>query len=318
MGLTEEQQALRLTGVGASEVGSVVGADGAWESALTVWARKTQCLEKDENEVPEHVELGNLLEPVVASLYTRRTGRQLYEVGTLVHPKNPLLIATPDRLVKGERMGLQIKKVRTRAWDKWGDEGTDQCPENVICQVQYEMAVADLELEDVAVLFYGAKLAIYRIYRDEELIGLLADQVGRWWRDYVVTKKPPPPDGSDAAKATLASLFPQSNGKWIPLSPMGDAESRELYARVVQIAREYVQAREDEKAAKARKDEAGNQLRMLLGNAEGFSWPGGKVSNAMRKGVPLWKAIAEACNAGPKLIKEHTSESTRTLRVDLK
>jgi len=191
-------------------------------------------------------------------------------------------------------------------------------PESLLAQCNWELSVTDREWADVPVLFYGSKLAIYRVYRDDELIGLLAEQAHRFWRDYVVTRLPPPPDASDRTKETITALFPRSSGKWIPLSPMGDSADRDLYEHVVKLAREYVQAREDAKEAENRKAMVGNELRMLLGGAEGFSWPGGKVSYGMRKGVPLWKAIAEALHAGPKLVKDNTSDSTRTLRVDLK
>lgn len=310
MPLTAEQHALRLSGIGASEIGGVVGADGAWDSGLTIWGRKVGKLPPDNDTVSEHIELGNLLEPVIASLYARRTGFELIESGTLVHPKDPLRIATPDRLVKGRPRGAQIKKARSRA--AWGEEGTDDIPENIICQVQWEMGVAELELEDVPVLFWGSRLVVFTVHRDEELIGMLTEQAHKWWRDYVVTGRPPTPDGSERCRETLQRLFPKVCGK--VEYPMGaDLE------RVLELARAYENARDEEKAAENRKSQIGNELRLLIGDKAGFQGMWGSVTwTPDAKGKPSWKAIAEALNPPVDLIAKNTSAPGRTLRVHLK
>lgn len=299
-----------MTGIGASEIGGVVGADGAWESSLTVWARKTGQLEKNAI-TPEYVELGNLLEPVIASLYSRRTGFELYEAGTLVHPTDPLRVATPDRLVKGQPRIVQIKKARTRK--AWGEEGTDDIPENIVAQCQWELSVTDRDVADVPVLFWGSKLAIYRVYRDDELIGLLADRASKWWRDYVLTRTQPPPDGSSSSRETLGKLYPSVKSGLVPLVPANPS-----YETVFALARDYAQARDDESDAKKRKERNGQELKALIGDHEGFAAPWGTVINGMRAGSPKWKDIAQVFNPSPKLVKTHTTEAGRTLRVTLK
>ncbi len=300
------QQAIRKTGIGASEIGSVIGADGAWDSPLSVWAKKVG-LREESNEVPEYIELGNLLEPVIATLYARRhEGIELYEPGTMVHPNDPIRIATPDRLVRGTSKGLQIKKARTRA--RWGTVGTDEVPENILAQVQWEMSVANLDVEDVPVLFWGSKLEVFTIRRDDELIGQLVDIAHKWWADHVVANVPPPPDGHERTRETISCMFRKNNGVMAPEPPNGRT-----------LAMRYKEASERAAEAEAEKEAIGNALRMLVGNADGFEGLWGKVTwRQDASGKPAWKTIAEAMRAPAELIKQHTGEPGRTLRVNLK
>lgn len=304
--LTPAQQAIRKTGIGASEIGSIIGADGAWDSPLSVWAKKVGIRDEPEN-VPEYIELGNLLEPVIATLYARRhDGIDLYEPGTLVHPSDPLRIATPDRLVRGTRKGLQIKKARTRA--RWGSDGTDEVPENILAQVQWEMSVADLDLEDVPVLFWGSKLEVFSVRRDDELIGHMVDMAHKWWKDHVVARVPPPPDGHERTREAISCMFRKNNGRMAPEPPSGRT-----------LAMRYKGASAKASAAESEKEALGNALRMLVGDADGFEGLWGNVTwKRDSVGKAQWKAIAEALGASDELIKQHTSEPGRTLRVHLK
>lgn len=313
--LTAEQRAVRHLGIGASEIGAVVGAAGAWESQLSLWARKTGLVpEDDETEVPEYIELGNLLEPVIAALYTRRTGLDLYEPGTLVHPTDPLRIATPDRLVRNTRLGVQIKKVRSTG--RWGEEGTDDVPENILAQVQWEISVADLDAEDVATLFWGSHLALYTVKRDDALIEGLAEVAHKWWRDHVVAHVPPPPDDSEKTKETLSKLFPANRGKTVMLgAPDFGTEAATVFA----LVHDYVMAREEESLACKRKDAAGNAIRLAIGDNDGFAAPWGKAT-WMRGtcGKTNWKELAAEFGSLPDtLVKKHTQQPERRLNVAL-
>src|SRR6266852_4597282 len=58
------------------------------------------------------LDLGNSLEPVIAGLYEKQTGRTLIALappGIWEHPKHPMLLGSPDRLVRGERRGVELK-----------------------------------------------------------------------------------------------------------------------------------------------------------------------------------------------------------------
>lgn len=307
--LTAEQHAIRRTGIGASDIGAILGADGAFDSSLSIWAQKVGMRQPiPDNEVPEYVRLGNLLEPVIAQLYVERNpGVQLYERGTIVNPRDGLQIATPDRLVRGEAVGLQIKKARTKA--RWGTAGTDEVPENILCQTQWEMSVADLEREEVPVLFWGSKLEIFRVERDDDLIGCMVDLGHKWWRDHVVTEKPPTPDGHERTRETLGQIFAKTVGRMAPSVPVG------AYDLAVRYKEAGVRAKADE----AEKEALGNQLRLLVGAYDGFEAEWGKVLWRKNEGGPIaWKEIAETLKPSAELIAQHTGEPKRPLKVYLK
>lgn len=314
--LTAEQHAIRLRGIGASEIASVVAADGAWDTPLAIWAQKVGLVEhQDETEVPEHIELGTLLEPVIAALYTRRTGNVLVESGTLTHPTDPIQIATPDRLVVDKPWTVQIKKARSRSRN-WGQEGTDEIPESIICQCMWELSVTDRDVAEVPVLFFGSHLAIYRVTRDNELISGLVELAHKFWRDHVVANVPPTPDGSERARETLAKMYPANRGNLIRL---GMPEIGTVAAQVFALAQDYTLARDGGKDVEDHKEAAGNALRLLIGDADGFDAPWGSVTwKRAAAGKPAWKDIAQELGATPELITKYTTEPTRTLRVNLK
>jgi putative phage-type endonuclease len=316
MGLTPEQHAIRLNGLGASEVPAIVGADGAWDSPLNIWAIKTGLIPPQSDEdIEEHVELGTLLEPVIAALYTRRTGNQLIESGTLVHPNDPLQIATPDRLVIGKPWIVQIKKVRSRS-NAWGREGTDEIPESVLAQCQWELSVTGREIAEVPVLFFGSHLAIYRVKRDDEMISGLVRIAHAWWDAHVVARVPPSVDGSERTKEALAKVFPANRGKLIELGAptLGSAAST-----VFAFAQDYVLARDAAKEAEERKEAAGNQLRLFIGDHDGFVAPWGKITwMAGNGGRTAWKALIDELKVPGELIAKHTSKPERRLAVTIK
>src|SRR4051794_32384551 len=80
-------------GLGASECAAALGLS-PFETALGLWARKTGRV--PEPEESEAMELGLLLEPVVAELYCRRTGLLLIKQQVFIKAGNGPLCATLD------------------------------------------------------------------------------------------------------------------------------------------------------------------------------------------------------------------------------
>ena len=123
------------------------------------------------------------------------------------------------------------------------------------------------------------KLRYADVERDERFLKVLLELARDFWRR-VELQDPPPPDASESARRVLAELFPrEAPGKVIPLPP--DAAIWD---------EQYVQASAEERLAKARKDEAANQLRALLGDAErglldhGIAWT---LKTITRKGYEV-------------------------------
>ncbi|MDH3571210.1 MAG: YqaJ viral recombinase family protein, partial [Gemmatimonadota bacterium] len=87
----------RLTGIGGSDVGAIVGVD-PYRNALDVYLEKTGEVEPDEAPTPVQ-ERGRFLEPVIRQLYKLRSGRRLQPARFRRHPEHKWMIGHPDSLV---------------------------------------------------------------------------------------------------------------------------------------------------------------------------------------------------------------------------
>ena len=161
---------------------------------------------------------GNVLEPVVAWHYSKRTKNKVRRINAVLQhpdPELPWMLANIDREVIGAD-DVQILECKTagingaRLWK----EGV---PEYVQLQVMHQLAVTGKQAADVAVLLGGQTLEIHRIERDEQMIARLIELERQFWH-YVETDTPPPADGSASAEMALRSLYPEDNGQTLDLS----------------------------------------------------------------------------------------------------
>lgn len=295
--LTEEQQAIRATGIGSSEIGIIAGLS-RWGSPIDIWRRKVEGWRPEETAAMRR---GHLLEPVIAQLYAEETGAELSEPGTMRHPTSKVALATPDRIATAdgrEPWVVEIKTASIRMLHEWGETGTDEVPPHYLAQVAWEMACADLDRAEVAVLIAGDDLRIYRLLRDRDLEGHLLEIAERWWRDYVVTRKPPPVDGSDSAAQWIAERYPEHRAPMLEATPEADAMARAL--RDARTRRE--QAERDEKELRQR-------LEQLIGEAEGLAGAWGRISWRRSKDrlVTDWEQVAREAGATEEIIQRHTA-----------
>lgn len=274
MPLTPEQIALRKTGISASEVAAVAGLH-PYRKPIDVWSEKLGLVEPFEGN--QKSKWGDLLEQVIADHYAKEHAAEKIVVrhptavegsvnGTLVREISPRfrLIATPDRLVYRKRIAtpirnLQIKTAGLRQSDKWGPSGTDQVPEEHAIQVSVEMAVLGVDNTDLAALIGGQDDREYHLKRDLELEGQLIEICERFWVDHILTQTPPPVDGSEHYSNYLKRRFPRDAR---PMLPVTD-EARGWHM-------ELLTAREREDAIKARRAEAENALKSIIGDAGGI------------------------------------------------
>ena len=110
----------RRTSIGASEAAAVLEVNH-FTRARDVW------LEKIGPRITGitdsiHANAGNLLEPEVVKAYVERTGAPLVRAKTTRHPVWQFLSATPDRLSKDGRTGVEVKMVFSkRSWSAWAN-----------------------------------------------------------------------------------------------------------------------------------------------------------------------------------------------------
>lgn len=258
LGLSEKQQQIRLTGIGASEVFDVL------QGGITTYARKVG--EAEPFEGSSLTEFGHRIERVIGEAWSERhPGVRIYTPGTLRHPNHEWALASPDRVVAALGQGrparedwqslLEIKTVFFSGGD-FG-EGADEIPEKYLVQVQWQQEVCNLE-EATLVALVNGDYREYPIHRDREIGGMLLEVVGRFWNENVLARIPPAVTGSKAYTEYLRHRYARDLAPALPASPeLGDlvAKLRETKAAL--------------KAAEEAEVLAGNQLRAALGDAAG-------------------------------------------------
>lgn len=217
----EDWLAVRKLGIGSSDAAAAVGLN-PYKSQLELWMEKTgrdtslPKLDPQDEESPAY--WGNVLEPIVATHYSKRSGHRVRRINAVLQhpdPKLAWMLANIDREVIGasEVQILECKTAGINGARLW----KDGIPEYVQLQVMHQLAVTGKQAADVAVLLGGQTLEIHRIERDDQMIARLIELERRFWQ-YVETDTPPPADGSASAELALRCLYPEDNGQTLDLS----------------------------------------------------------------------------------------------------
>ncbi|MBB4865921.1 putative phage-type endonuclease [Pseudomonas nitritireducens] len=214
----DEWLAVRKHGIGGSDAAAAVGLN-PYKSQLELWLEKTgrdellPKIDPQDEESPAY--WGNILEPIVATHYTQRTGNRVRRIHAVLQhpdPNLPWMLANIDREVIGadDVQVLECKTAGINGAQLW----KDGVPVYVQLQVMHQLAVTGKQAADVAVLLGGQHLEIHRIERDDELIARLIELERDFWQ-YVQRDTPPPADGSESAELALRCLYPEDHGRTV-------------------------------------------------------------------------------------------------------
>lgn len=289
LGLSEKQQAIRATGLGASEVPTALGLN-PFQSAAELAAVKRG--EMEPSPAGEAAKWGQRFERPIADEWIDRRRAEghawsIFTPGTIRHPTCSVLLASPDRIVvpEGRRAraewieGLEIKNLSFFRGVEFG-EADDDIPERILVQVQVQLEVTDLDVSGLGAVTGGQSYIERELRRDREMGGMLVQFTEKWWADHVVQGLPVPVDGSAASTSYLRRRFPADHGPLLERTP----EAEQLVA-VLRSARMHLRTAEEEETA------AGNALRALIGDAAGVAglatWKANKPSQKVD-----WEAIA--------------------------
>jgi len=253
----------RRSYIGGADIAAIAGLDPR-RSALDVYLRKVGLV--DEQFTSEAMDWGIHLEPVVAQAYAEREGVEL-ERGNFWRGPREYLGGTPDYTVAARRRGLEVKTAGYRMAHEWGDEGTDDVPERYLAQIHWYMEITQFSRWDLAALIGGQELRVYQFKRDADFGGTLRELAERFWRDHVLKKAPPAPDGSEAARVALCKLYPKDTRPMLPATP----DLAELYANLHA-------ARASSDLAEGIKRSAENAIKAAIGDAAGIEGDGWRVT----------------------------------------
>jgi len=114
----------------------------------------------DDETGSEHMRRGQQMEPVVAQLYSSKTGAHLSKTGSWVHSVYEWLFSSPDRLIDGGNALLEIKSVTKLA---------PRVPDHFLIQLQVQLATVPSAKHVVLVQYDGTTLLSHTVRRDKEL-----------------------------------------------------------------------------------------------------------------------------------------------------
>lgn len=215
--LTAEQRETRKTGIGGSDVASIVGMS-PWKAANEVYLEKRGEIEEENIDEKEIIIFGNLLEDVVASEYARRNSVKVERRNQVIrHSKYDFMLANIDRKVVGIRKGLECKTADKFTRGNWGADGSDEVPDYYHIQCGHYMNVLNYSEWDLAVLIGGNEYRQYHLQRDKELSEMLLEACIKFWE---MVKKGEPPEidfEHQSAIGAIKRMYPGTNGQTIEL-----------------------------------------------------------------------------------------------------
>jgi len=272
---------IRKKGIGGSDAAAIAGLN-KWKSPVAVYMEKIGEIQGDRID-SEAAYFGNVLEDVVAQEFSRRTGLKVRRRNAMLqHPEHPWMIANIDRLIVGEKTGLECKTTSAFLADQWDGE---EVPIQYILQCQHYMAVTGFKAWWIAVLIGGNKFVYKKIERDDELISNLIDIEKDFWENHVVPQIPPDFDGSEASSELLKAMYPEAE-------PESEIElPDEAYTLI--YALDEIKTEMDELST--RKKEYENKLKSMLGNFE---------TGIARDRIVTWKPYSRKTVDSKRLKKE--------------
>ncbi len=282
---------IRKQGIGSSDAAAAVGLN-PYKSPLELWLEKTgrdgNLPKSEPNNETSPAYWGNVLEPIVAIHYARRTGHKVRRINAVLqHPEPELswMLANIDREVIGTE-DVQILECKT-AGINGAKLWRDGVPEYVQLQVQHQLAVTGKQTADVAVLLGGQQLDIHRIERDAALIDRLIQLERQFWH-YVEADTPPPADGSESAERALRCLYANDNDETVDFT--ADRNLSAVYADLVDIRQNIAELSHQENRYK-------QCLQQAMGDASQAIFETGRVS---------WKKAKDSrVLDSQRLLKEH-------------
>lgn len=314
--------------IGGSDAAALVGLS-PWQTPLTVYARIVSGEGQPDSPA---LRRGRLLEPVVRAMYAEDESVELLGPTNLRHPKLEWVRASLDDVGRRQGRGRHAVEYKTdtaRGIHKWGPPGSDEVPEQYNCQTQWYVGtgLASGALEettaDLAVLLLGVEESprVYHVPFDAEVYAWLLESAERFWRDFVVPRRPPPPSNPTREAEAVRRLYKRETE---PLTTFADLAPEDKSAVLA-----YAEARRQQKAAEAALAEAEVRLKLALGwraGVDGLPPDTGLKRlkwTAAEQGRTEWKAVAEALakengvsrEAVLSLANQHRGEPPRTLRA---
>ena len=267
--------------IGASDAAAACGRS-SYRTALDLYLTQRGELQRTFDEASEkRMRRGRRLQSVILAEYASEMDVEVIEpLRQYIHPVYPFCTATPDGIVTDTNTSQALRLVEAKASSphmysldpsdsKYGAEGTDWVPDDILFQAQQQMAVMDLDQCDVVVMFGVFLMRVYPVYRNDDLIDAIVvaeDELSQ----RIVDGNPPEPNWSHSRTRALISavhglradsvktLSPEDLATWITFQRLG----------------------EEVKGLEQQRDECRNRILWSIGDCEIRALPDGGQGSA--------------------------------------
>ncbi len=194
----EEWLEYRRQGIGGSDAAALMGISPFRTARDLYYDKLGIAAVEDSEDNWVALEMGTLLEDLVAKIFQKKTGFRIYQVKKMFrHPGYPFMIADVDYFVElpdGSTAILEIKTTNYNARDSWWKNGRETVPVYYESQGRHYMAVMDLDKVFFCCLYGNTEdeVIIRCLDRDpvyEEEMVFLEEY---FWNSHVAVKVPPP------------------------------------------------------------------------------------------------------------------------------
>lgn len=285
---------LRKTGIGSSEVATIVGLN-PWETPYQLWRYKME-LDAPKEETFA-MKAGHYLEDAVSQFWQDETGQQIIKSSAgdwlIQNKKKPYLQVSPDRTFwltglpkNNKNKGILECKTTQMKIDE------DDLPKHWFCQIQYQLGVAELEQGSLAWLCSGREFGYKDIALVPDFFGWLVEEVERFWTDNILGKQEP---SVQSVQDVLIKYNRHTDGKIIEV----DDEIFEAYKQLKDV-------REELGAIEKRKETLEEKIKLAFSDAEAISYSGQTIAT-WKAPKPSEKFDTKAFSAvHPELAREFT------------
>lgn len=250
--------AARLHGIGGSDAAAILG-EHPQKSPIDVWAERVTGVQLFVDT--ERTEMGRILEPIVSDLFAAgkwpRSGGPLKIVKppSVYHRDRPWFRGSPDGfvyypdqlevinvapgvdLLRGPYKPAALLEIKTHGW--FGSRGyaldgdgsaVISVPPDKRIQVAWYQALCEIDVGYLACLVDTHLRRTFVIQRDRELEAMILEEVDLFWRRYVLTGEPPPPDGTERYTKHLRGRFRTHRAELVESTPEIELAAEALIA----------------------------------------------------------------------------------------
>ncbi len=185
--ITKRQREERIKRIYASDMWKILSGH-----AHDIWLEKTGKVDLALRPITVDMDMGNAQEPVALGFAERRLGkliRNQHRVADEFH-----LGAHNDALRFIERSPVEAKCAASRRRDEFGEEGSDQVPNDVLVQVHVQMICDKSDISDIAAILahFSIQFLMFQVPYCDALGDIIKTSAVNLWEKHIVRDIPPP------------------------------------------------------------------------------------------------------------------------------